>query len=202
MTDDRDTPQYEPEPTDYARLPRRQEPPPALENRIVGALKEKALLQPPVRPLPWWTGPRIGLALATAVLLITVGYQIGLRQAKVSPAAPSSAMTFALFLYTETIGPPPTYPENLLGVYQEWGANLQKDGYDLIGERVMEGGAVLFIKDERLEVIELEEMNWDIEMQGYFVFQAETYDEAVKVASTNPHLKYGGLLILRELGGP
>ena len=166
----------------------------------MGALKENPLLQPLSKPMPWWTWPRIGVAMATAVLLVIVGYQIGIRQTPSSPTASPTSMTFALFLYMDQVAEPRVYPENTLKVYQEWGTNLQEKGVDLSGDLLMENGAILFIKDKKIEMMSFED--WDLVMQGYYIFKAESYDETLEIASSNPHLKFGGSVVLREIDRP
>jgi hypothetical protein len=37
---------------------------------------------------------------------------------------------------------------------------------------------------------------------GFYVIQAENYDEAVKLAHDHPHLEYGGTLEVRQLWAP
>jgi len=106
-------------------------------------------------------------------------------------------MTFALFLYNETAVAPQGYPENPLSVYQKWRTDLQGKGVDLIGEPLMEGGVVPYLKDDKLEMLAFED--WDLAMAGYFIFEAERYEAALEIASTNPHLKFGGSVVLREI---
>jgi len=44
--------------------------------------------------------------------------------------------------------------------------------------------------------------DWDLVMQGYYIFNAESYDKALEIASSNPHLKFGGSVVLREIDRP
>jgi hypothetical protein len=36
---------------------------------------------------------------------------------------------------------------------------------------------------------------------GYYTIEAQNYDEAVRIASTNPHLEYGGTIEVRHVYG-
>jgi hypothetical protein len=38
-------------------------------------------------------------------------------------------------------------------------------------------------------------------LAGYYTIEAQNYDEAVRIASTNPHLEYGGTIEVRQVYG-
>ena len=36
---------------------------------------------------------------------------------------------------------------------------------------------------------------------GFYLIEAESYDQAVQLASTNPHVEYGGVIEVRHIFG-
>ncbi len=79
--------------------------------------------------------------------------------------------------------------------YGDWRIQVAAVGHKLKDE----GGRHLQLHNEQLRVVDGPYAEAKEVMGGYFIVQAANYDEAVKVAQSCPHLKYGGRIELREI---
>lgn len=90
--------------------------------------------------------------------------------------------------------------EAVIAEYVAWSNKLAAEGKIRGGEKLRdEGGKHLtgFGDDFRVTdgpFIEAKEV-----IGGYFAIEADDYDEAVRLSSDCPHLKYGGRIELREI---
>ncbi len=79
--------------------------------------------------------------------------------------------------------------------YTDWRTQVAAVGHKLKDE----GGRHLQMLNEQLRVVDGPYAEAKEVMGGYFIVSAANYDEAVKVAQSCPHLKYGGRIELREI---
>ena len=110
---------------------------------------------------------------------------------------------YLLFLHERTTDRSSMSPEDIQAVIREYQAWSQKMGAagKLVGGqkltdddgRVLAGsGASLSVTDGPLA--EAKEV-----IGGFFHIEADSYDDAVELASDCPHLKYGGRIALRQV---
>lgn len=139
--------------------------------------------------------------ILTALVVVTAfaagGYFFG-RSQPLSQSASGAFPQFALLVKADDI--PPADGSQPFKEYSAWVRNLKKerwaDGEALHGKawrlhRSAAGGAV--------ETLPHELKTSPDELSGYFLFEAATAEEALKIASTCPHLNYSGTLELREI---
>jgi len=167
-------------------------PPQALEARVVSALRNERLLVSPAR----WVKP---LKLATAGILL---FALGWMSARWRSAAPRELgqPRFVLFLEKGEEAPiMGSEQENIrASEYARWARQLSASGHPASGERLAHAGA-------ELQTISGAETSWTDRVnsvQGYFIVSAKDLPEAIELARTCPHLKYGGTIEVRPIDTP
>lgn len=89
--------------------------------------------------------------------------------------------------------------EAVIGEYIAWRHQVEAEGRYVGGEKLRdEGGRHLAMSDGGLRVTDGPFTEAKEVIGGYFTISAADYDEAVRIASTCPHLKYGGRIELRQ----
>ncbi|HEX8069890.1 MAG TPA: YciI family protein [Pyrinomonadaceae bacterium] len=174
-------------------LSREQTPPPALEERVVAALKRARLLGP-TRSVWRRRAPRVGLAVAASLLCFALGALAGVRFSRPRPDAPE----FMLLLRS---GPDPARPDSAdelrrVGEYSEWAGQLRRQGVRVEGEKLKREARVLRGRAAAAE--NPSDANAEA-LAGYFLIGARDYEQAVKIAAGCPHLKYGGSVEVRQI---
>ena len=192
------------------------EPPPALEDRVVDALQRRGLLQTG-RAKGW---VRAALALAASLILFSGGFAVGFR---LSPpiggnAAKNSGEVsenpvelpknrYVLFLYGgDAPGSPayvgrqngrPSEEQARISEYKAWAHSLRESGALISGEKLNDaeeilgtpvqtaGGAAPSLGPSALG--------------GYFIIAARDAAQARAIASTCPHLRHKGLIVIRPI---
>lgn len=165
-------------------LPRTTDPPPRLEDRVVAALHAHGVLTGRhTRARRWW-------AAAAAVTLFVAGMATS-RAVDNRPAprveAPAGPM-FALLLYDDArldAGD----PASLTDEYRRWAASLRQNGRIVTGERLDD--AVRTVGASSLPPVE--------PIGGFFLISAESLDDALDVARSCPHVRYGGRIVVRPI---
>ncbi len=159
-------------------LPREAEPPPALEERVVGALRDRGLVARR-RPVSW-------NSLAAGLVLFAAGLVAG-RWLPARPAHPAEPV-YLLLLYA---GPDRTTGDEAARAheYGAWAASLRKDGRLLGAERL--GSEQRVLGEGSLAELPAP--------RGYFLFRASDMQEALAIARTCPHLRHGGQVAVQPL---
>lgn len=179
-------------------LPPEEEPSPALEQRVVAALREQGLLRPPGRLK---VVPRLAAALAAGAVLLAAGWLAGSILGGTIPspgAAPSTAIpqpTHALLLHAGDgyrAAPTPAAARRRVDEYRAWARHESRagrltGGYKLVhdAEVVSAGGGSSSAGD----------------IQGLFLIVAQDMNAAVAVARGCPHVLYGGAVEVRAIDG-
>ena len=193
--DERDDELSAGEKAQFASLPRERSPEASLEEKIVHALKARGLIAMTetthVRPFY-----KIAGALAAAVMLVALGFGWGKRQNTSAPHQPAKP-AFVLFLYDS--GEPHEDEASLIAEYGGWARGLREAKHRISGEKLKEGGRILSNTRGQLEIHEISGAAEKQMLGGYFLIEAENYDEAVQIAAGCPHLKYGGVIELRQI---
>lgn len=90
--------------------------------------------------------------------------------------------------------------QQIIGEYVAWSNSLAEQGKLIGGEKLKdEGGKSLSIQNGSLRVTDGPFAESKEVIGGYFTISADNFDEAVDLAGTCPHLKYGGRIELREV---
>ncbi|MEM7051708.1 MAG: YciI family protein [Acidobacteriota bacterium] len=168
-------------------LPSRLEPPAALEERVVSALRQRGLVRPaPRRPrVPW---------LLAACLLAALGGWWG-RSLVETSTPPRAAGDHYLLLLTEPrpLATDKPMPE-LVAEYAAWGAELAEEGKIIAAARLRPGG-------EHLKPPASPTGEEIAQVTGYFILIAPDLETARAIAATCPHLAYDGEISVRRLYG-
>ena len=154
-----------------------------LEQRVVATLRERGLIE---RQASWWKQAAIlfgGIALGAASTLLV--YQ---SDGSTQPQAPGK--TFMLALY-ET----PNYRPEVDGraslraeEYGRWAGSRPKGRAVVTGGNELAGNASVIGPRPAAGA----------KLAGYFMVQARSQQDALKLARTNPHLRYGGTVVVHE----
>lgn len=178
----------------FSTLPRQRQPAPALETRIISTLKSKGLIlmTPTSR---FFTVPRLAGAFA-AIALVALGFSLGKWQGQTS-RGDAGLETFILLLHEA--GRVDTHETAKVIEYGNWARTLAQAGQLRAGAKLRYDGRLLQRVEGQLEVREFAPREDSDHLGGYFLIQAPNYDEAVKIAESCPHLKYGGMVELRQI---
>lgn len=178
-------------------LAREKTPPAFLEQRVVKSLKESQLIRS-----RWWDWRRrlvmTGGAVAVSAVLITVGVLFGAWW-KSTRTPIQNLPEFVLLLRNS--------PEELrarsvedrmqrVREYSLWARNMSGI---LDGERLTDDARILHVIDGRPVVSETEADARKTAIAGYFLIKADDYQQALAIAQTCPHLKYGGAVEIRQI---
>lgn len=178
-----------------AALPRGRAPASALEERIVGALKDKGLMRL-TQSFRVWTLPRLVGAFATGVVLLAFGFGVGKWQSR--PSLPASTQPMFIMLLYEANGVSEHEADKVIE-YTAWARTIAQSNHLLGGEKLQYDGRLMRRIAGGLEVRGVSTHGEGEQIAGYFLIQAADYDEAEKIAASCPHLKYGGLIELRQI---
>ncbi|MEX1140660.1 MAG: YciI family protein [Bacteroidota bacterium] len=186
-----DIPELSPEERkQFASLSRIQKPPSDLEENIIMELRDRNLLHPPIR---FFSLSRIAAAVALLLTGGAAGYFLSPSETPQSSQAQQPM--FALFLH-ETIDPREN-TKALVAEYSLWARNLHTSGRFVTGEKLGTDGQILMKSNDGIEA---QEIDFSTEnLSGFFIIQAQDYNEAMTIASGCPHLKYGGKIEVRKI---
>ncbi|MGE3467768.1 MAG: YciI family protein [Pyrinomonadaceae bacterium] len=90
--------------------------------------------------------------------------------------------------------------QTVIAEYVAWRRKIEADGRYVDGSKLRdEGGRRLAMTDSGLRVTDGPYAEAAEVIGGIFTIAAKDYDDAVEVAGSCPHLKYGGTIELREI---
>jgi hypothetical protein len=164
-------------------LPRGIAPPPGAEARIIAAVRREGLLSPlrRSRSRPW-------LALAAGVLLFVAGWAVGSRATQ--PSIRPDPVGFALLLYGEVSTAGGADEAALVDEYRRWAMGLRKAGRVVSGERL----------GDAMRVVQAAAPGLTAErVKGFFLISAGSLEEAEAIARTCPHVRRGGVIVVRPI---
>ena len=178
----------------FATLLRQRQPSSALETRIISLLESKGLiLMTPTQR--FFTAPRLAGAFA-AIALVALGFSLGKWQSQTSPPD-TGLQTFIMLLHES--GSVDEHEADKVIEYGNWAQTIAQANQLVAGEKLRYDGRLLRRVAGQLEVREFAPREDSDHLGGYFLIQARDYDEALKIAGDCPHLKYGGLVELRQI---
>lgn len=189
----------------FTLLHRERNPSPALEQKVVTALKSHGHIRTGnvafSRPLL-----SLGMRLALAAALIAGGFFLAKLSSQPAPlpvAEPKNSL-FLLLLYND---PDAKFPDSvqafhrdvLVQEYSAWIAGVRESDRIATGERLEGGGYYLIRANGGQQIIPFQPTASETVLQGYFLIEAEDFDEAIAISQSCPHLEYGGKIELREI---
>ena len=169
------------------------DPPPALGARVSRTLVARGLLRPRGAAIM----RRVGAA-AAAVAIFVAGYLAGDLRPEAAPAADGLAR-YALFLYEDDTFEATRPEAELVAEYRAWAVGLAERGRLAAGEKLAENGHLL---DGRPDSIlgAPRGVTADAGMlTGLFIIRAASEAEALVIARSCPHLRYGGRIDVRPI---
>lgn len=180
----------------FAALARHRTPAPALEARIVSTLKSKGhILMTPSSSPRFFSGLRLAGAFA-AVALLALGFCLGKWQSRT--AQPDTGLQTFIMLLHES-GNVAEHEADKVIEYGNWAKTIAQANQLIAGEKLRYDGRLLRRVEGQLEVRQFAPREDSDLLGGYFLIQARDYDEALKIAGGCPHLKYGGMVELRQI---
>ena len=163
-----------------AQMEREQTPPAYLEERVTNSLKAQGLIKARRRRLKWvkWTS-----AIAASIILFIAGLLIGqLTTQKINTINPNQG--YILLLHEDSAFKPGE-PMEMFEEYSTWMSDLKEDGITINGQELTPEG--INVTQAQTQPVSREERT-----TGYFIIEANSLEEAIEIASANPHVKYGG----------
>jgi hypothetical protein len=188
-------------------------PPPAVEERIVSALKQRGRIRAQGGTIAMMT--RTMGAVAAATILFAGGYLFGQRAAaKPTPEQPdvSVAQTgsaageqeFMLLMFMRGHDPSADAPpaddaayRAIIDEYRQWAIDRENEGRLVSAEKLASTTRVMTKAAGEISVTG--DTGSDRVLGGYFLITAPSLDDALGMARTHPHLKYGGEVEVRPI---
>ena len=166
----------------FGQLARTEEPPSSLEDKTMQRLKAKGLLRisTKTRYLSWM----VGIAASVAAFFLGIFYQ---QQTNYNDMATIESTKGYMLLLHEDQSFQSGDPMEMFNEYARWMENAMEQGVQITGQE-LNPEATLVTKSGELEK-QTEEVT-----TGFFIVEAESMDEAIKIAKANPHVKYGGTI--------
>ncbi len=164
------------------------EPPAALRGEVKRSLQERGLLAPRHAPRAM-LGRSLAYA-AAAALFFAAGALVGQRGTS-AQQQPAGGQQYALFLYQDSTFRADVPEASLVAEYSAWADSLRGRGALVAGEKLRDGAGTVLAGDTR-------EIARD-GLGGFFIVRAAGEDEALALAASCPHLRYGGRIVLRAI---
>lgn len=141
----------------------------------------------------------VGVAAGVAAFLFASQLPVGWLAGGTTPRADAAGRQYLLLLYQEPGGSlSAEESENRVGEYSAWASAGRRAGTILMGAKLASARQRLPDLGERHPSPD-EPGNDDDVVVGYFRLSADSMEEALKIARTCPHLRYGGRLELRPI---
>lgn len=184
----------------FGRLAKEKMPSPFLEERIVEALKQSNLIRAPKTGL-WASFQKPGIAIAASLALFILGALAGLWWAS-TPSGEAGMPEFMLLLRAAPQESQAGTSDEVLRRVEEydgWAKEIQKRGLLLGGEKLKDEARLLSVINGRNAVSLNQPASENNAIAGYFLIHAHDYEHAITIAEGCPHLKYGGIVEVRQI---
>jgi hypothetical protein len=172
------------EPDPLETLRQSPQPPPELQRKVVAAVRAAGGFGGRTPGRSWI------LHLAAALVIFASGIGVG-RTSIGRPAATPAAASFLLLLAGDVT--PAADRSSRAAEYGDWARQVAAGGVGVRGSELEEGGRVVTRRRANEPMAAL------LAAGGYFVVDVETEAEAVALAESSPHVKYGGSVVVRRL---
>ena len=153
-------------------------PPREMEEETIEKLKSEGLIQPQNR-LIWF------YRVAAAIVFFVLGYTL-------SPYLNRNedpGYNYMLVLYEDSNFKPGP-PEEMFDEYSHWMQSIYQSGMAIDGQEMKRPSLFLEGAEVKNEASK--------RVGGYFVLSANSEQEAIRIAQSSPHLKYGGTIEVKE----
>lgn len=183
----------------FKQLRQENMPPNRVEKEIVNRLYERGLIKPKTI-FPFWQNrsPVFQLAVIsiTACLLFSIGFGAGVLYMN-GQAPDHSKSQFALLIFNDEVA----FKDEmaLASEYGQWMRNIVASGRLASGKQLFDDGKILRSIGGEIKISDISTDDRYGQIGGFFLIEAASYDEAVKIASTCPHLKYQGSIEVRQI---
>jgi hypothetical protein len=174
-------------------------PPAHAGARVRDALRAEGLLRDAAGGARWL--PRVAAALI-AVALFVSGFYAGKGAAPMqneSPPPPSGRQYMLLVIESPAVFENGRTTEQLVSEYGAWARELGARGALVDGWKLTDDGRTLDPSSGRVRTTEFAVTPGQV--GGLFIIRAADYDEAVRIAESSPHVRYGGIMEVRAIDG-
>lgn len=176
-------------PEELKRLPPAIDPPPELEEKVVGALRREGLVGGGRR------APRHGWWWAAAACLVAAVAGWTVRGVVDAPGGDAAALAEGqdyLLLLTEPRPLATEKPESaLVAEYRDWATGLAEEGKLVAAGKLDEEENGRYLGETTAAAVGT--------VSGYFVVRGGSLEEAVTLAASSPHRRYGGEIAVRRI---
>jgi hypothetical protein len=188
------------QPRKLESLRRNPAPPPALEERVIEALKAKQLIVTATGGTSMKMQYAINAAIAIVAMVAGLAAGQRLDGATPQPAEAATGNQYALLLYENESyrNPEPGGMEARIAEYSQWARGVAGTGRYVAGEKLTDDALLLMPDGARNRTIPAAEQG---ELEGFFIISASDLVEAAEIAASCPHLRYGGTVSLRRIAG-
>lgn len=131
------------------------------------------------------------------VVAFAVGYLAKSVTGSRSPAG--SGNRYVLLLYADSSFQRGVSPADRVAEYTEWARSLRASNRLELGERLRDSARVVSNRGESL--LGPQEGSPFGEIAGLFIVTASGMADAVALATTRPHVRYGGRVVVRPIAG-
>jgi len=176
----------------------------SLEDDTVRVLARHGLVRSRKRGIVMKLSASVG-ALVAVALVFVAGVTVGKRGGEdTATVAPTAQKQYMLLLY-ETAGEredvamsgePDEAMLAIIDEYRQWGKRLAEQGRLVGAEKLKDAG---FVMHGEQAVAIAQPRPGERTLGGYFLIRAANMEQAREIASTHPHLKYGGEIEIRPL---
>jgi len=135
------------------------------------------------------------LRAAAGIALIFLGGWGGymLRETRPSPSVPMTGASTFLFLVRGEEPQAGVTGDSLVREYQAWAASLANEG------RLVGANKLTDEPGRWISAFAAVETRTRSDVSGYFLVSASGYEEALEIARSSPHIKYGGTFEIRQI---
>ena len=163
----------------FKALRREKTPPPHLEDKVVNKLKENGLIRKKdtIRIIGWVS------SIAASLIMFYLGtiYQ---QQTNTTMIEIEPTRGYMLILHEDEKFQPGE-PMAMFNEYKAWMEGTFEQGVKITGQELKDNTVIVNKNGAK-------ESSGEERTTGYFILEANSLEEAVKVAEANPHVKYGG----------
>lgn len=176
-------------PEELRHLPPAIEPPPELEERVVGALRNEGSIgggRRAPRGTSWWW------AAAACLLAAVAGWT--LRGVVEAPDAQPSlaAGNDYLLLLTEPRPLATDKPASaLVAEYRDWAVGLAEEGRLVAAGKLDDESDGRYLGEATAPPVGM--------VSGFFIVRGRSLEEAAAIAASSPHRRYGGEIAVRPI---
>lgn len=169
----------------FRKLERETPPPAELKESIIAQLQNEGQLKINTDMKTNWT-----FRIAAGIIIFVAGGFLGMKFGGGTTVI-NPTQGYVLLLH-EDQGFTPGPGEQMFEEYSGWRKDLFDKGIVITGQELADREAMIAPSGD----VTVTEVNPE-KISGYFILEAASLEEAVKLASSAPHLKYGGSIEVR-----